>query len=70
MREGWIRGHDQPSWCSKTESTRKGFSRFELSKKSTAVENIGMVRIKQATGIGTTLLLKELSSQNLIMKDG
>lgn len=70
MREGWTRGHNQASWCSKTESTKEGFSRFELSKKSTTVENIGMVSVKQATGIGTSLLLKELSTQKLIMKDG
>lgn len=70
MREGRTGGHDQPTWCSETESTREGFSRFELSKTSTAVENTGMVRIKQATGIGTSLFLEELSTQNLIMKDG
>lgn len=52
------------------QRTREGFSRYELSKMSTAMENTGMMRIKQATGIGTSLFFEELSTQNFIMKDG
>lgn len=51
------------------QSTRQEFSIFELSKTSTSVENTGMMRIEQGTSISTSLFLKELSTQNLIMKD-
>lgn len=45
-------------------------SRSELPTKSNAAEKTKMMKIKQATGCATSLLLEELSSWNAFLEDG